>query len=95
MQIRLKQDHRVHLKYKESVPPPPQNPEFNVYQLLKEGYRLIFLFFHIIKVPLGIIYGGKIVETGRFKKRPSLQFWVVFRSKRPVSTIFPPYIMKE
>ena len=65
MQIRLKQDHRVHLKYKESVPPPPQNPEFNVYQLLKEGYRLIFLFFHIIKVPLGIIYGGKIVDTGR------------------------------
>ena len=26
-------------------------------------------------------------------KRPNLHFWVVFRSKRPVSTIFPPYIM--
>ena len=26
-------------------------------------------------------------------KRPNLRFWVVFRSERAVSTIFPPYIM--
>ena len=48
------------------------------------------------KVLLNIIYGGKIVETGRSDlKKVFLGFWTLFRSERPVLTIFPPYIMSN